>query len=100
MVIRARVRAWLLGIRLLTLDACITAESDGAAIPGVLSAGRRGTALPGRVIGPADAAAPAGLPAPAVPGTSAPAVPGTCVARARELVEQGARVLDHERRAR
>ena len=31
MVIRARVRARLLGLPLLTLDACITAVSDGAA---------------------------------------------------------------------
>jgi hypothetical protein len=91
MVIRARVRARLLGIRLLTLDACITAESDGARVAGMpSSAGRPGTTLPGRVIGPADGAGPAGLAAAAVPGTS--------VSRARELVEQGARVLDQERR--
>jgi hypothetical protein len=90
MVIRARVRARLLGIRLLTLDACITAESDGAAGPGLPSADRPAITLPGRVIRPATAAGPAGLAAAAVPGTS--------VARARELVEQGARVLDHERR--
>ena len=37
MVIRARVRARLLGLRLLTLDACITADSDGA--------GQRGPAV-------------------------------------------------------
>jgi hypothetical protein len=92
MVIRARVRARLLGIRLLTLDACITAESDGAPVAAMPSAGRPGTTLPGRVIGPADGAGPAGLAAAAVPGTS--------VARARELVEQGARVLDQERRGR
>ena len=90
MVIRARVRAWLLGIRLLTLDACITAESDGAPVLGMPSAGRPGTTLAGRVIRPADTDGPAGL--------SAAAVPGTSVARARELVDQGARVLDHERR--
>jgi hypothetical protein len=92
MVIRARVRARLLGIRLLTLDACITAASDGAPVPGLPSAGRPGTALPGRVIRPAGAAGSAGLPE--------AVVPGTCVARARELVEQGARVLDQERRER
>jgi hypothetical protein len=90
MVIRARVRARLLGIRLLTLDACITAASDGAPIPGLPSAGWPGNPLRGRVIGPADAPGTAGL--------SAAAVPGTSVARARELVEQGARVLDQERR--
>ena len=89
MVIRARVRAWLLGIRLLTLDAYITAASDGAPVTGLPSDGRPATVLPGRVIQPAGAVDNAGFPAAAVPGTS--------VARARELVEQGARVLDHER---
>ncbi|HMH90829.1 MAG TPA: hypothetical protein VK586_07045 [Streptosporangiaceae bacterium] len=92
MVIRARVRARLLGIRLLTLDACITAASDGAPVPGLPPAGRPGTSLPGRVIRPVGAADPAGL--------SAAALPGTSVARARELVEQGAQVLDQERRGR
>lgn len=90
MVIRARVRARLLGLRLLTLDACITAESDGAAGPGLPPAGRPGMTLPGRVIRPAGVSGPA--------RRSAAAVPGTSVARARELVQQGARVLDHERR--
>ena len=88
-VIRARVRAWLLGIRLLTLEAWITAGSDGAPVPGMPSVGR-GTPLPGRVIRTASAPDPVRLPAVGVPGTS--------VARARELVEQGARVLDQERR--
>ncbi|HEY3976550.1 MAG TPA: hypothetical protein VGM79_04695 [Streptosporangiaceae bacterium] len=90
MVIRARVRARLLGLPLLTLDACITAASDGAAGAGLPPAGRPGSPLPGRVIAAA---------APPAPGRPPPAaVPGTSVARARELVEQGERVLDQERR--
>jgi hypothetical protein len=92
MVIRARVRARLLGIRLLTLDACITAVSDGVPTLGRASAARPPAALPGRAIGPGDLAEPAGRPAGSRPGTS--------VARARELVEQGARVLDQERHQR
>lgn len=92
MVIRARVRARLLGVRLLTLDACITAASDGDPILDMPSAGRPGIPLSGRVIRPARVGGNAGLPAAAVPGTS--------VARARELVEQCARVLDQERRER
>ena len=44
MIIRARVRAWLLGIRLLTLEAWITAGSDGAPVPGMPSVGRRDSA--------------------------------------------------------
>jgi hypothetical protein len=92
MVIRARVRARLLGIRLLTLDACITAASDGAPVPAMPSGRRPGTLLPGRVIQPGPAAELANLPAAPRPGAS--------VTRARELVEQGARVLDQERRRR
>jgi hypothetical protein len=92
MVIRARVSARLLGIRLLTLDACITAVSDGVPTPGLAAAARPQAARPGRAIGPGDPAEPAGRPA----GTR----PGTSVARARELVEQGARVLGQERRQR
>jgi hypothetical protein len=90
MVIRARVRARLLGLRLLTLDAYITAASDGAVIPDVPPPARPAPPLPGQVIrsaGPADRAA---LPAAAEPGAA--------VARARELVEQGARTLDQQRR--
>jgi hypothetical protein len=90
MIIRARVRARLLGIRLLTLEAWITAGSDGAPVPGMPAAGWRGTPLPGQVIRTASAPNPVRLPALGVPGTS--------VAKARELVEQGARVLDQERR--
>jgi len=91
MVIRARVRARLLGIRLLTLDALITAASDGTPGPGPRSAAWPGTPLPGRVIPAGRATGRAGLPA---------AEPGNSVARARELVDQGARVLDQERRRR
>ena len=92
MIIRARVRARLLGIRLLTLEAWVTAGSDGAPVPGMPAAGWRGAPLPGRVI--QTAAVPDGARRAAV------SVPGSSVARARELVAQGERTLDQERRRR
>jgi hypothetical protein len=120
MVIRARVRARLLGLRLLTLDAYITAADDGSPILALTPAGRPGAARPDRAAVRAGAAVPAGLavradgavPASsAVPGGAAvpsgtavaarprpDLAPGASVARARELVEEGALDLDQERR--
>jgi hypothetical protein len=96
MVIRARVRARLLGLRLLTLDAYITAADDGSPILALAPAGRPGADRPGRAAVRAGAAVPAGV---AVPARLRPdPLPGASVARARELVEQGALALDQERR--
>ena len=95
MVIRARVRAWLLGIRLLTLDAHITATSDGALVLTIPPAqgSRAGRQLPGSQTGPSRVAAPAERSAGPVlpPGDrqSTGQVAGSSLARARQLVEQG-----------
>jgi hypothetical protein len=130
MIIRARVQAWLLGIRLLTLEAHIAAGSDGGLVvtlprypqPEVLlelpathvgAAGQERPATrsrpvrrrslrrarrPGRVRAAARTLA-AGPGSPAVTGGSAPsAAPGTSVAMARQLVEQGTRTLEQERK--
>jgi hypothetical protein len=99
MIIRARVRARLLGIRLLTLDAHIVAGSDGSpiaatpilAIP-VSDQPRPPPQLPSRADRSGAALEPAG------PAQATDTAPGSSVARARELVEQGTRVLDQERR--
>jgi hypothetical protein len=95
MIIRARVRAWLLGIRLLTLDAHITATSDGdlvLTIPAV-PVSRTARRLPGSQAGPPQLVIPAERPAGqgALPRDrqSAGQVPGSSLARARQLVEQG-----------
>jgi hypothetical protein len=105
LVIRARVRAWLLGIRLLTLDAHITATSEGDLVLTIPAAGgpraarhaagasRAARQLPGGQAGPAQLAPPAGRLAGQVlpPGDrqAAGQLPGSSVARARQLVEQG-----------
>jgi hypothetical protein len=98
MVIRARVRAWLLGIRLLTLDAHITATSDGGLVLTIPAAGSPRS--PRQLAG--------SRPSPAEPGAgpdrsasyqwSAEPVPGSSVARARQLVEQGTLALEQGRR--
>jgi hypothetical protein len=72
LIIRARVRAWLLGIPLLTLEAKIRAEPES---PPVLAAAQ-----------PVHAQAQAQAPE-----------PGRAVARARKLIEQGARELESDR---
>jgi hypothetical protein len=89
MIIRARVRARLLGIPLLALDAHITAASVGAP---VTSDGAPVLAIPvSRPVLPPPSLACADL----VPGD-----PGASLAHARQLVEQGARVLEQGRRRR
>jgi hypothetical protein len=89
MIIRARVRARLLGIPLLTLDAHITAASDGAPATSdgasVLAIAVSRPALPS---------------APPVCADLVPGDPGSSLAQARQLVEQGARVLDQGRHRR
>jgi hypothetical protein len=89
MIIRARVRARLLGIPLLALDAHITAASVGAPVTSdgapVLAIAVSRPALPS---------------APPVRADLVPGDPGSSLARARQLVEQGARVLDQGRHRR
>jgi hypothetical protein len=84
-IIRARVRARLLGIPLLTLDAHIIAASDGASV----------LAVP--VSRPVLPSAP---PTPPVSADLVPGDPGSSLAHARQLVEQGARVLEQRRHGR
>jgi hypothetical protein len=94
MIIRARVRARLLGIRLLTLDAHIIAAAGGNPFLAIPASGQPGPPpqLPSRADRAVAALEPAGL------TRATDAAPGSSVARARELVEQGTRVLDQERR--
>jgi hypothetical protein len=110
-VIRARVRARLLGLPLLTLTARIIAESQEnhvlvvpAAGPVVPAAGPV-SAAPAELGQPAGSAEPAqltrtagGRPAAARgPGRQAVAQRGTGVARARQLVSENARQLARRR---
>jgi hypothetical protein len=105
MVIRARVRARLLGLHLLTLDAYVTAGNENLP-PAVLP--------PPRQAGIADRPSLAGQPAalhagsddsssqprrgePRRRGHSGSSAPGSTVARARQLVDEGARALDEVR---
>jgi hypothetical protein len=88
MIIRARVRARLLGIPLLTLDAHITAASDGAPVLAV--------PVSRPVLPPVPPATPARL----VSADLVPGDPGSSLAHARQLVEQGARVLEQRRHQR
>jgi hypothetical protein len=82
MIIRARVRARLLGIPLLTLDAQVTAASAGAPVLAI----------------PASRPVPPVPPAPPACAELVPGDPGSSLAHARQLVEQGARVLEQGRR--
>jgi hypothetical protein len=85
MIIRARVRARLLGIPLLTLDAHVTAASAGAPVLAIPAS---------RPVPPV----PPVLLAPPVCAELVPGDPGSSLAHARQLVEQGARVLEQGRR--
>ena len=94
MVIRARVRAWLLGIRLLTLDAHITATSDGALVLTVSPApgSRSPRQLAGELAAPPERTA--GQAASLGDRRAAGPIAGSTVARARQLVEQETLVLE------
>jgi hypothetical protein len=93
MIIRARVRARLLGIPLLALDAHITAASVGAPVTSD-SAPVTSDSAPVLAIAVSRPAPPS---APPVRADLVPGDPGSSLAHARQLVEQGARVLDQGR---
>ncbi len=86
LVIRALVRARLLGIRLLTLEArVVLGPEDGRPVTAATGHVRPGD-------GPDDPAA-----APAVPRPPPPLLASGQLTRAVQLVEQGARTLDRSR---
>jgi hypothetical protein len=106
MVIRARVRAWLLGIPLLTLEAHITAADENWPVIRLPAPPLPVAALPVSALPVSPEPMPPGrasagpVPGPASAGRAVSPVPGAGVARARQLVDQGARALEEGSRGR